>query len=218
MKKIIIIAAAIIMAACSSDPIKEKLAASTNCDGYKFRNYTIIDTVTNGEAADSIQRHYLSFTIPVMPKDEIIHWRDMLSENLEFDKERLKSLGVVDELKIWDESDKTIAMLDKIIDRYESLNRYDIDYQIAATRFFYYDNILVDSGQDEEWLDKKIILEYPKTAEDFKMAAALQENEDGVFCYKVLHEYSEANRLIENGPRIIQRKIVKFGEDWNIIE
>lgn len=58
MKKIIIIAAAIIMAACSSDPIKEKLAASTDCDGYKFRNYKIIDTITNGEAADSIQRLY----------------------------------------------------------------------------------------------------------------------------------------------------------------
>lgn len=217
MKKLSLIAiAALMLAACSSDPMKERLASTVKPDvGYKFRSYTVTDTVTNEEMVGVIASRY--HMTEVEQRSEFEKWRDNLAEEVERDKNRLAELGAKPDM-MNKEATATLALMDSLLSVYDRVDKYSIDYHRAENRFFSHMAYFLDAPQLKEYAPDRYALESKSGVDDFAKIAELRKEPSAVYGYMVTHEYSVANPIVENGDRLIMRDDVFFDKDWEIID
>lgn len=217
MRKIFVfVAVALMMAACTNDPIKEKLASTVKPDaGYKFRNYTVDDTVTNEEMVVSIANRY--HLHKVVDKVEFEKRRDELAVEVEREKNMLAQLGAKPDLMNRDAA-ATVALMDSLLSVYDRVDIYSIDYHRAYNRFFEHMSYFLDAPDLKEFACDRFALEHNSGIEDFAKIAELREDPEAVYGFCVTHEYSIANPFIENGDRLIMRDNVFFDKEWNIVD
>lgn len=219
MKKLSLFAVAALaltLVACSSDPMKEKLASTIKPDvGYKFRSYKVVDTVTNEEMAGAIaSRYHLS---KVLDRAEFEKRRGELAEEVERDRNRLAQLGAGPDL-MNKEASETVALMDSLLAVYDRVDVYSRDYHRADNRFFSHMAYFLDAPELKEFAVDLYALESKSGVDDFAEIAELRKDPPAVYGYMVTHEYSVANPIVENGDRLIMRDDVFFDKDWEVID
>lgn len=221
MKKLLIIAsAALLLAACSSDPMKEILSETVKQNvGYKFLSYKVIDTVTYADASDSIRESYrISDKVSL---DEFKNQRNR--EFVEFrsnmpDYEEQVMRGELKDASPWcTEIREVTELADSLIAVWENVNPEDYEYNYfeawyVARGAHYFG--LADAERLEVFRD---VVKANK--KDFLLLLRLStSDQNNVYCYKVMHEYSIDNPIFENGERIIMRDIVSIDSDLNVVD
>lgn len=217
MKKGFIFAAVVlIMTACAKDPIREKLSSTIKPEaGYKFRNYSITDTITNEEMVETIAGRY--HLLEVESKETLSKWREDLAEEMERGIKSNAEIGL-EPSYLCKEAEKTIKLLDSLISVYDRVDIYSIDYHLAENRYFSEMGNFLDDQRLQEYAPYLYALQSKSGIDDFAKIAELRKNPSAVYGYYVNHEYSINNPIVENGDRLIMSDNVFFDKDWNVVE
>lgn len=218
MKKTIIIIAFALLAACSSDPIKEKLPRTVTADGYEFVSYEVIDTMTFQKFADLLILEYCPS--PFMTREEFASERDELAESIALQESIDAMLGYGAELS---ESRTTrareaVQLMDELLGRYDSLGYYSQEYQHAVKKMWVAFGDLLDLDVSEH-MKAMILLEFEMAADDFAEIGQLLRTPDET-CILVSHQYL-ANAPFELSQGTVEKKehvaVVSFDTGHNVL-
>ena len=194
MKKIFALLAVVaFMAACGPDNIKERLAEQDNGFMYQFASYSIDDTVTAGELVSMILERY--DPQPLVSRENFQARRDELADALERQIKEDAELGL-DFSSEYEKIRNTLAEADSLLDVYDKVDCYSIDYQHALRRLAADKSMVGDGPTDEEDMKKAIYLELDMGKEDFSTVGKLL-NDTVMPCVIVTHRFSSLDVLTE---------------------
>ena len=216
MKKIIIIVAAIIMAACSSDPIKEKLSQSIDDPGYRLEWYFIEDTMTYKQMVDFIMIDY--FLEDFIKVEDFMKLRDNLSALIDRHVKEFNSYGIEPfESSIIDPRE-ALSLMDSVINIYDDLGYYSLTYQYAMKKYTNATNYIMGYTSDSD-LHAQFNMENDFGVEDFETANRMMKEKDKK-CIVVDHYYSSKGLSFKIPGEMVRRShedLVVFDTDLNVI-
>ena len=160
---------------------------------YKFASYSIDDTVTAGELVSMILERY--DPQPVVSREEFQARRDALADALERQINEDEELGL-DFSSYYDPLRQTLAEADSLLEVYDKVDCYSIDYQHALRRLAADKSMVGEGTTDEEDTKKAIYLELDMGKEDFDTVGKLL-NDTVMPCVIVTHRFSSLNVLTE---------------------
>jgi len=218
-RTLIIIAALLILASCGS---KEKEALKNTIPqemGYKYKDHRIVQTLTNKDVADSIRDHYA-----VTEKEPLEEFKE--KRNREFEVFRYMEPNYEEDVmrgslkdasewcteirEITELADSLIAVYDKVSGDDWAYNRFQAWYLARGAKYFGWSDA-------DKWKEYSLAVKNDKKGfELLKKVAAADPN--GVYGYRVIHDYTVKNPILENGDRIIMQDAVTVDKDWNVVE
>lgn len=206
----------LILSACSEDPIKKELVSTVSSEvEYKFKSYTVTDTIRNSDKIAEILSNY-HFTETVS-RDDFEKWRGDLLKHASENKAETDELGI-EPSYIYKETMETVAMMDSVLAEWGSMGEYSLDYRIAESRYFDNMSFLLNAPGLREYAVDKYRLESLSGRQDFAALKKLSANPDAVFGYIIRHEYTVENPIVEEGKRIIMHDEVLMDSEMKAIE
>ena len=208
--------AALMMSACSEDPIKKELASTVSSEvGYKFKSYTVTDTIHNADKVAEILSNY--HFVEVVSRSDFEKWRGDLLKRAFENKAESDELGI-EPSYIYKETMETVAMMDTVLAEWDNMGEYSLSYRIAESRYFDNMSFLLNAPGLREYSVDKYRLESSSGRQDFAALKELSVNPDAVFGYIVKHDYTVENPIVEGGKRIVMHDEVLLDSDMKAIE
>lgn len=221
MKKLLLIAiAALTLAACSSDPIEQKLASYVPAEaGYKFKSYNVIDTLTNAEVADSLRNLYAvgeKVSLDEFKKQRDREFKDFRYNMPTYEEDVMR--GELKDASPWcTEIREVTELADSLISVWDNVKAEDYEYNCFEAWYLARGAHYFGWADAAKWDAFSDMVKAGRN--DFALLRRLSEAvPSGVHGYRVKHEYSVANPIVENGDRLIMRDVVTMDKDYNIVD
>ena len=189
IEKLTVVAVVLIAAACSSDPMKGKLAATINDPSYRYLSHQTTGVVTYGEMAERLVERY--WPVDFMSRDDFEKERNELQRAVASREKDDAAFGL-DSYEYYVEDPRlTVMLMDSLLSVYDSLGFFSWDYQHAVKKYEY--TLMIVWGLDpSDDLRLSILMESDFGREDFAVANTLMKDPDKQ-CVTVSHRFRTRN-------------------------